>query len=187
MPLRILRAAGHPPRMAQAALRAGSNEEDSPFSVSFDFHSDDAALGAPKGVGLSVRFGAYCRDRASWVEAILIAPSGQRWTGHRVHVPPGPDRGQDWSSGYFDTPDVIQAVAAGGRFTIALQDDEGQLWHTVVVDTLTTDRRERLFADNLATFRATDPATVPLASDLLTVVGRPPVALPWPLRSCPAA
>ena len=185
MPLRILRDEGQPPRMGQAELRAGGYADTSLFDISFDFNSEGAVLGTPKGVGMTVRFGAYCRDRPSWVESVLTAPSGQSWSGHRVWVPAGPDRGQDWSSGYIDTPEVIQAVAAGGRFTLALQDDEGQRWHEVVIDTLTPARRQRMFADNLAAFRATDPATVPAASDMLRVVRREAPSLPSPPRPCP--
>lgn len=188
MPLKILRDEGQPPRMGEAALQAGGSNESDPFSFSIWFNSDGEALGDPRSAGWSVKFGEYCRDRPSWVESVLIAPSGQIRPGFRVSVPAGPDRGQDWSSGYVDDtePGMLEALDIGGRFTLALRDDEGQLWHAVVIDTFSPARRERLFAANRAAFRATDPATVPVASDMLMVVRQEPVPLPSPPRPCPA-
>lgn len=185
MPLRLLREDGQNPRMGPPELMAGDYGEDAPFSISFGFYSDGLALGPPKGVGMTVRFGDYCRDRPSWVQSVLIAPSGRSWRGHRVPVPAGPDRNQDWSSGYVDTPEVREAVAAGGRFTLALQDDEGRLWRQVRIDTLTPARRAQLYADNLVAFRAAEAATTPVASDMLVVVREPAVPLPSPPRPCP--
>ncbi|MCF8504738.1 MAG: hypothetical protein K9G59_07470 [Caulobacter sp.] len=169
------------------ALEAGDTNPDGPFHISFDFESDGDALGNPEGVGLQVDFGTYCRDRDSWVEAVLIAPSGQRWPAHRVSVPPGPDRLQDWSSGYLDDPALIKAIEAGGRFTLALQDDEGQLWNVVVIDTLAPAQRRQLFVAARAPSgdRASD--AVPVAGEgLIEVVEGEPIALPSPPRPCPA-
>lgn len=169
----------------KVALEAGATGENDPFHISFDFASDGDALGKPEGVGLQVDFGAYCRDRNSWVEAVLIAPSGQRWPAHRVAVPPGPDRLQDWSSGYLKDPALIEAVEAGGKFTLALQDDEGRLWNTVVIDTLSPADRERLLAAARTAGVAKDPDTGP-GEDMIEVVAQAPVALPSPPRRCPA-
>lgn len=185
MPLRLLREDGQNPRMGSPELFAGEYSGDAPFSISFDFHSDGLTLGPPKGVGMAVRFGDYCRDRPGWLQAVLIAPSGRSWRGHRVPVPAGPDRNQDWSSGYVDTPEVRDAVAAGGRFTLALQDDEGRLWHQVRIDTLTPERRAQLYDDNLVAFRAADAATTPVASDMMVGVPLRHVRLPSPPRPCP--
>lgn len=171
----------------KVALEAGDTEENDPFYVYFDFASDGKALGRPVGVGLQLRFGAYCRDRDSWVEAVLIAPSGQRWPAHRVSVPPGPDRLQDWSSGYLDDPALIEAVEAGGQFTLALQDDEGQLWNAVEIDTPPPADRRRLFVDSRAALSAKAPEAVHDADDgMLEVIAQGPVALPSPPRRCPA-
>jgi hypothetical protein len=186
MPLRLLRDEGQNPRMGAPELFAGSYAEDAPFSISFAFHSEGLTLGPPQGVGMSVRFGDYCRDRPGWLQAVLIAPSGESWRGHRVRVPAGPDRNQDWSSGYVDAPEVRDAVAAGGLFTLALQDDEGRLWHEVRIDVLTPERRARLYEENLVAFRSAGATTTPVASDLLTVVYREPKRLPSPPRPCPA-
>lgn len=187
MPLRLLRDEGQNPRMGAPELVAGSYAEDSPFSISFDFHSEGLTLGPPKGVGMTVRFGDYCRDRPGWLQAVLIGPSGQSWRGHRVRVPAGPDRHQDWSSGYVDAPDLLAAMAPGGRFTLALQDDEGRLWHEVKIDVLAPERRAQRYADNLAAFRRAEAATTPEASEMLVAVQleRPP--LPSPPRPCPAS
>lgn len=171
----------------KVALEAGDTNPDDPFYIYFDFFSDGDTLGKPEGVGLQLRFGAYCRDRDSWVEAVLIAASGQRWPAHRVSVPPGPDRLQDWSSGYLDDPALIEAIEAGGQFTVALQDDEGQLWNAVVIDTLSPARREQLFAADRAALPARDPEAVPGADDgLIEVIIAEPRALPSPPRLCPA-
>lgn len=168
------------------ALEAGDVRVDDLFYISFDFERDGDALGRPEGVGLQLHFGAYCRDRNSWVEAVLIAPSGQRWPAHRVDVPQGPDRMQDWSSGYLDDPALLEAVEAGGQFTLALQDDEGRLWNTVVIDTLFPASRQRLFAASLAALDAKAPEINPdSGQEMLEVVELEPVTLPSPPRPCP--
>jgi len=171
----------------KVALEAGDTAENAPFFVFFDFASDGEALGQPVGVGLQLRFGAYCRDRDSWVEAVLIDPSGQRWPAHRVSVPPGPDRLQDWSSGYLKDPALIEAVEAGGPFTLALQDDAGQLWNAVVIDTPSPANRQPLFLASRPPPADTAPDTAPDADGgMIEVVEQPPVALPTPPRPCPA-
>ena len=175
----------------KVALEAGDTAENAPFFVFFDFASDGTALGRPAGVGLQLRFGAYCRDRDSWVEAVLIAPSGQRWPAHRVSVPPGPDRLQDWSYGYIDYPALIDAVAAGGRFTLALQDDEGRLWNAVEIDTLSPAQRGPLLVAGRTPPVDTAPGAVAVPdadanTGMIEVVAPAPVALPSPPRLCPA-
>lgn len=171
----------------KVALEAGDTGENDPFYVFFDFASDGDALGRPGGVGLQLRFGAYCRDRDSWVEAVLIAPSGRRWPAHRVSVPPGPDRLQDWSSGYLDDPALIEAVAAGGPFTLALQDDAGQLWNAVVIDTLSpAQRQQRLVASRTPPGDTAPDAAPDPDGGMIEVVEQAPVALPSPPRPCPA-
>jgi len=110
-------------------------------------------------------------------------------------VPAGPDRHQDWSSGSsaaegpdaVATPGLLEAVTAGGRFTIALEDDEGHRWHAQEIDTLSPADRERRFADNLETFRQMDPVAVPVRSGLLRLYTPDYPALPSPPRRCPAA
>jgi len=181
MSLEGLRAEG------KVALEAGAYGENDPYQIGFDFESDGETLGKPKGVGLQLKFGAYCRDRDSWVEAVLIAPSGRRWPAHRVAVPPGPDRLQDWSSGYLKAPALLKAVEAGGRFTLALKDDEGKLWNAVVIDTLAPADRERLLAAGGAAPPATPSETGSAADDgMIEVIAQDPKALPSPPRRCPA-
>lgn len=192
MPLEILRAEGQPPRMGEAQLQAGGYRKGEPFMFNIYFDTDSDTLGPPRSVSWQMTFGDYCRDRPSSLQSILTGPSGQIWRVQRVPVPAGPDRAQDWSSGGFgngyggpDTQALLDAAAAGGRFTLALEDDEGQRHNVAVIDTLTPERRRRLFAENVAAFRATDPATVPLASDMLLMVEPEPVILPSPPRPCP--
>lgn len=194
MPLELVRAEGQAPRMGEVHVFAGGYDEDAPFAFSIYFDPEGDTLGKPDSVGWTVKVGDYCKDRQSWVQSVVVGPEGQVWKGFRVEVPAGPDRHQDWSSGSsaaegegaVATPGLLQAVTAGGRFTIALEDDEGHRWHAQQIDTLSPDERQRLFADNLAAFRATDPAAVPVRSGLLRVVSPDYPALPSPPRRCPA-
>jgi hypothetical protein len=194
MPLELVRAEGEAPRLGDVSVFAGGNEEDSPYAFSIYFEPEGDRLGKPRSVGWTVKLGDYCKDRPSWVQSVIIGPQGQVWKGFRVAVPAGPDRHQDWSSGHSDatgpgaapTPGLVEAVTAGGRFTIALEDDEGQRWHAQQIDTLTPAQRQDRFEDNLEAFRRTDPATVPVRSGLLMAVALETPPLPSPPRSCPA-
>jgi hypothetical protein len=193
MPLTILRDEGQPPRMGEVRLEIGGYEDSDAFAMGIAFDSDGTVLGKPRSVSWQMKFAGYCQDKPSWVRSVLIGPSGQVWSVHRVFIPAGPDRQQDWSSGGFgngyggpDTQALLDAVAAGGRFTLGLQDDEGALWNKAVIDTLTPRERERLFAANRATVAAADPVTTPVASEPMLVVAQSPrVPLPNPPRSCP--
>lgn len=192
LPLDILRDPGQPPRMGEVRVEAGGYQPGDPFMFDIYFDSDGTTLGRPRSVSWQMKFGDYCRDRPSYLQSILIGPSGRIWRVRQVFVPAGPDRGQDWSSGGFDTDDgpnaqaLLDAVAAGGRFTLALEDDAGQHWNTAVIDTLTPAERQRQFAANLAEFAKVDPSTVPVASDLLMVAPLEVAPLPSPPRPCPA-
>jgi len=193
MPLKIVGDEGQPPRMGEARVEIGGITDKDAFQLSIAFDNDETALGKPKSVSWQMKFGAYCRNQPSWIRSVLIGPSGQIWSVQRVFVPAGPDRQQDWSSGGFgggyggpDTQALLDAVAVGGRFTLALQDDDGALWNRAVIDTLTPRQRERLFAANRATLQAADPVAAPLARDRpLIVVENTPVRLPSPPRPCP--
>lgn len=193
MPLEILRAEGESPRLGEVKLSAGSYGADAPFSLDVWFNHDEEGLGAPKQVGWTVKFGAYCRDRPSWVQSVLIGPSGTIWPGFRVAVPAGPDRTQNWSSGSTGargpgsqpTPGLLEAMAAGGRYRLALQDDEGRLWNEVALDTLTPAERQRLFARNREAVEKADPAMPPRSETMLVVRQAPRVAIPNPPRPCP--
>ncbi len=193
MPLSILREAGHPARMAQANLRAGSNGEGAPFSFDVWFASDGDVLGPPKSVGWTVNFLDYCADHYTWLQTVVIGPSGQVWRGYRVGVPPGPDRRQYWSTGSSGangpgaqaTPGLLDAIAEGGLFTVALEDQDGRRFREAVIDTLTPAERQKLFRANRAKFAATDPNAPPVRSDMLLAVESPPFAMPDPPRACP--
>jgi hypothetical protein len=193
MPLKIVSDEGQPPRMGEARVEIGGYAAEDPFQLSIAFDNNETMLGKPKSVSWQMKFGRYCRDQPSWVRSVLIGPSGQIWSVNRVFVPAGPDRRQDWSSGAFgvsdsgaDTQALLDAVAVGGRFTLALQDDDGRLWNQAVIDTLTPRQRERLFAANRATLESAGSVTAPLARDTpLVVVQSAPVRLPSPPRACP--
>ncbi len=195
MPLKISRTEGEPPRMSPARLMAGGDEAGSPHELNIWFDSDDTTLGQPRSVTWEASLDGYCRDKPTLVRAALIGPSGQIWRAAPVFAPAGPDRDQNWSSGRlshaFGGPgvqDVLDAAAAGGRFTVAIEDDEGQLWNPSLFDTLTPAERLRLFAANRIAFEATDPATVEVEREIPVVVANPrPFTPPWPPRVCPAA
>lgn len=134
-------------------LRAGNYADVTGFAFSISYENAGEELGQPTGVGWTVKFEDYCRDRISWVQSVLIGPSGEAWYGYRVMVPAGPVRNQDWSSGANGaeefggpaTPGLLEAVAKGGRFTLALEDDTGERHRPIVIDTLGPDEREALF------------------------------------------
>lgn len=193
MPLEILRAEGQAPRMGEVKLSAGSYGADAPFSLDVWFNHDEDGLGPPRQVGWTVKFGDYCRDRPSWVQSVLIGPSGTVWPGFRVHVPAGPDRTQNWSSGSTGargpgaqaTPGLLEAMAAGGVYRLALQDDEGRLWNEVTIDTLTPVQWRRLFAVNQAAVAKADPAMPPRSETMLVLRPTPRADIPTPPRRCP--
>lgn len=195
MPLEILRAPGADPRMGEVTLEAGGNAREDPFGFSVYFNSDGVSLGSVRSVSWSVNFDQYCRDRDSWVQSILIGPAGQVWRGYRVAVPAGPDRQQFWSSGSsratapgaFATPGLVEAIEAGGAFTIGIEDDEGRRWTMSDIDTLDRRERTRLFEENVAAVRAA-PRDLPVKDQQMLSVSIPPgVALSSSPRRCPAS
>lgn len=193
MPLVIWRAEGESPRMRPAQVVAGSAEDGSPFLLTIEFNSDDTSLGRPLAVSWQVSLDGYCRDEPTIVRSVLISPSGRRWRAVPVFVPAGPDRGQDWSSGGFaeqygggqETADLLDAVSEGGLFTLAIEDEGGQVWIPSLVDTLTPAQRGRLFAANREAFEATPSDTVPVAGETpVVIVYAQPFRAPWPPRPC---
>lgn len=140
-------------RVGGITLVAGDIQEDSPFVLSLGFGEADATLGELTDVTWTMRFGDYCRDRPSWLQSVVVGPDGQVWRGYRVPVPAGPDRNQDWSSGGNGadryggpaTPGILAAMAGGGRVILALEDDRGERWNAVTIETLTPAERESLY------------------------------------------
>lgn len=138
----------------ELALKAGDYVDVSGFVFMVGFENDAVDLSTPNSVTWSIGFRNYCRNRPSWVQSVVIGPSGQVWRGYRVFVPAGPDHPQYWSSGGSGsdayggpaTPGILEAVAQGGRFILAVEDDEGQRWNAVAIDTLTLASRNQLFA-----------------------------------------
>lgn len=189
MPLEILRTEGQAPRMGEVVLNAGGYQDGDAFYFSVYFDSDGTTLGPPRAVMWQIKLTPYCRNRPGRVDTVLTGPEGQVWSGRSVDVPAGPDRPQDWTTGYFTretAPDLLAAMAKGGRFLVAVRDDEGRFWNTAVFDSLTPARRARLFAANVAAFHATDPTAVPVKDDLIAVASPAPSVLPSPPRACPA-
>lgn len=192
MPLQILRSEGEAPRLGEVSLRAGSYAEDAAFSFSAWFNGDTEALGAVETVAWTVKFRDYCSNEPSWVRGILIGPSGQIWRGQRVFAPPGPDRGQNWSTGSTgarpginETSGLIEAVSRGGLFTAALEDQLGRRWNETTFDTLARDDWEKMFEVNQKSVRAADP-DMPIHDRLpLIAVTQETFILPNPPRPCP--
>lgn len=170
----------------ELSLRAGDGAEDTGgFTFSIGYPNNATNLSTPDSVSWSIGFGTYCRDRPSWLQAVVIGPGGQVWRGYRVFVPPGPDRAQYWSSGGTGadayggpaTPGLLEAATHGGKFILALEDDEGQRWNAVAIETLTPAERNRLFAEQ--------PAAAPRESEMLLVVEAPAPPVRPGTRSCP--
>lgn len=193
MPLEIVRTEGQAPRMGDVTLRAGGDREGDPFSFTLWFDSNGERLGPLRSVGWTVKFGDYCRDRPSWVQSVLIGPNGQAWPGWRVFVPAGLDRGQDWSTGYASAneadavapPGLLAALTKGGRFKVALEDDEGRYWHEAVIDLQSPARWEQLFAANRDAVGAADPDMPLRGATPLIAVYQPPFTPPPLPRPCP--
>lgn len=167
------------------ALQAGGYVDVTGFAFHIWFDNDAADLSAPEYVTWGIVFNNYCRSRDSWVQSVVEGPDGQVWRGYRVPVPAGPDHPQHWSSGGSEaeqyggpsTPGLMDAIARGGRFMLAVEDDTGRRWNTVAIDTLTPEARNRLFV--------AQPASEPRqAQMLIEVQSTPPVATQAP-RSCP--
>ncbi|QDH72047.1 hypothetical protein [Brevundimonas sp. M20] len=167
------------------SLTAGGYVDVEGFAFDIWFENDATDLSTPKSVTWSIIFNNYCRDRDSWIQSVVLGPEGQVWRGYRTFVPAGPDHPQNWSSGGSGadeyggpaTPGLMEAIVRGGRFTLAAEDDTGQRWNAVVIDTLTPDARNRLFA-------AQAPSAPRQTEMLVMVDGKPPAATQAP-RSCP--
>ncbi len=168
----------------ELSLKAGDYVDASGFDFAIGFENDAADLSAPNSVTWSIGFQNYCRNRGSWVQSVVEGPSGQVWRGYRVFVPAGPDHRQYWSSGGNGaeayggnaTPGLLEAATQGGRFILAVEDDEGQRWNAVAIETLTPTERNQLFA--------AQPASGPRETRMLVVASPPPVTAS-PSRVCP--
>lgn len=168
----------------ELSLRAGDYVDVSGFGFLIGFENDAADLSTPNSVTWGIGFRNYCRNRDSWVQSVVVGSSGEVWRGYRVFVPAGPDHPQYWSSGGSGsdayggpaTPGLVEAAAQGGRFILAVEDDEGQRWNSVAIETLTPTARNQLFA--------AQPAAKPRETEMLVTASAPPVAS-GPRRSCP--
>jgi hypothetical protein len=169
----------------ELSLKAGDYVDASGFDFAIGFENDAADLSRPNSVTWSIGFQSYCRNRDSWVQSVIEGPSGQVWRGYRTFVPAGLKHPQHWSSGGSGadvyggpaTPGLLEAVTQGGRFILAVEDDEGQRWNAVRIDTLTPMERNRLFA--------AQPASGPRETEMLVVASAPRVAAVSPPGTCP--
>lgn len=167
------------------SLRAGGYVDIEGFAFEIWFENDAVDLSAPRSVTWSVGFRNYCRTRDSWVQSVVEGPAGQVWRGYSTFVPAGPDHPQDWSSGGSGadahggpaTPGLLEAITRGGRFILAVEDDQGQRWNAVAIDTLTPAERNQLFA--------AQPASAPRETEMLAVVSAPSAAAASAPRACP--
>ena len=158
------------------ALRAGGYVDVEGFGFQIWFENDATDLSTPKSVTWGIGFRNYCRNRDSWVQSVIVGPDGRVWRGYRTFVPAGPDHPQYWSSGGSEaeqfggpsTPGLLEAVTRGGRFILAAEDDEGQRWNAVAIETLTPTARNQLFV--------AQPASEPRKTEMLVVASTPPVA-----------
>jgi len=190
--IEIQRSQDRPVRRDEIYLQAGSDSRTAPFVFNIYYQGGSQTLGDPLSVGWTVRFGDYCRDHSSWVQSVIIGPAGQTWRGFRVFVPAGPDRMQNWSSGSSHatgptavaTPGLLEAVAAGGRFTIALEDDEGRHWNPAFINTLAPAERERLYAADLEALEAAPEVKQAAGKNMLQARQQSPRQLPSPPRPC---
>lgn len=166
------------------ALRAGGYVDVEGFGFQIWFENDATDLSTPKSVTWGIGFKNYCRPRDSRVQSVIVGPTGQVWRGYPVFVPAGPNHPQHWSSGGSGadayggpaTPGLLEAVTQGGRFILAVEDDEGRRWNAVAIDTLTPTARNQLFA--------AQPASEPRKTEMLVVTEAPPVA-PSRSSACP--
>ena len=166
-------------------LQAGGYVDVAGFAFHIWFDNDATDLSTPESVTWGIVFNNYCRNRDSWIQSVVVGPEGQVWRGYRVFVPAGPNHPQHWSSGGSGadefggpaTPGLMEAVARGGRFILAAEDDTGQRWNSVTIDTLTPEARNRLFV--------AQPASEPRQARMLIEVDAPPVAATRSPRTCP--
>lgn len=169
----------------ELALKAGDYVDVTGFSFTIGYENDASDLSSPNSVTWSIGFRDYCRDRDSWVQSVLVGPEGQVWRGYRVGVPAGPDHPQHWSSGGNGTeayggpsnPGLLEAATRGGRFILAVEDDEGARWNSVMIDTLSLPERNRLLA--------AQSASLPREPEMLVVAVQTPPTAPAAARRCP--
>lgn len=167
------------------ALQAGGYVDVTGFAFHIWFDNDATDLSTPESVTWGITFKNYCRNRDSWIQSVILGPDGQVWRGYRVFVPAGPNHPQYWSSGGSgadefggpSTPGLMEAIARGGRFILAAEDDTGRRWNSVAIDTLTPEARNQL--------AAAQPAAEPREGRMLVEVASSPPPATQPPRTCP--
>jgi len=151
--------------MGLPALQVGDRMADA-AAVRVFFNQAEGRLVGVRSASWVADWSTVRPDAAVDASMVLTAPDGQRWTARTRKVPAGGLPAECTmritipSSGFDDTGDLQRALEAGGRFTLAIEDGTGRRWNETVLDTLSPDERARLFAGELTTFQALDPATV---------------------------
>lgn len=82
-------------------------------------------------------------------------------------------------------PGLMEALTKGGRFKVALEDDEGRYWHEAVIDLQSPARWEQMFAANRVAVSAADPDMPLEGAAPLVAVYQPPFRPPNLPRPCP--
>lgn len=143
--------------MKLGAPRLMTGRYDSPLMIEMELGSD---LNALFGAVLKVKAGSGPPPPDSWTHFVITAPSGQTW--RRARTAPR-DAGGMLGSGFplHDDPalpGLADALLAGGKFTVALEDTTGRLWDEMVLDTALRPERERLWNETQAEFAASKPS-----------------------------
>lgn len=144
----------------------------------------DGEVGAPNHVSWHMSVTDWCAARDSSVSTVLTDPSGRQWRDGELRVPAGGVHPGEAHRvfGRSEDPDLLALLDTGGRFTLALEDDQGQRINEVAIQIPGPAARRRMHRDNRALLRATDPASVPpRRQDRVEYVA--PVVVPGPPRA----
>lgn len=173
-------------RIALGPPYVSAGDREGPVWLNVTLSRSDEEIGEPYRASWHVSLGDWCPAEETVVSPVLTAPSGQSWSGHGRLAPAGgfhPDERTRLFGG-SDDPDLMAALDAGGRFTLALEDEKGRRWNEVAIVFPDADARRRMNADNLALLRATDPASIPprRREDRMELVLVPAPPGPRPVR-----
>lgn len=173
-------------RIALGPPYVSAGDRDGPVWLNVTLSRSDDEIGEPYRASWHVSLGDWCPAGETVVSPVLTGPSGQTWSGHGRLVPAGgfhPEEPRRLFGG-SDDADLMAALDAGGRFTLALEDERGRRWDEVVIVLPDADARRRMNAANLALLRATDPASIPprRREDRMDLVVVPAPPGPRPVR-----
>jgi len=143
-----------------------TGEELGPRYFLIRYGPSEDRLSTPEWVAWSLALGDYCNNDPAVVWAILVGPGEQYWSSPGIAVEPGPVRSRTPPTvlgfGGEDSEGLLEAVAAGGPFTMLLIDDDGRQFNHTVVETLTPEAREAQYAEAREALYATNVSELPL-------------------------